>query len=403
MGTQQILRAVALLAVTSVSASASADARPVTVVELAGDRAPALRSQLRAAGFAVMSAPDLDAATSGIDAGIDLRESLAALDQTRQAFGALDCAATIAAAERALAILAARAAAGVEVTAELSSAWSYLLLCRDRSADFDGAMRAAQAMRALAAPGDPMAALDAALWTKYPAVDVTANRDIAKLAITAEPGAVVMIDHQRVGASPVTAFVPVGRHLIAAALASRRTSQWIDVAASTGDVSLRLVEQDAPLSRVSERVASWRELPVTGPQAAAFLEDLLVAAQGQPWNPGSARSPLLVVVGIAGDPRRIQVWASNGPAQLPTATEIALDLDAPQPLIAALGQRDAAWTDRAPDVVLVTDKRTKPVSSVQRQQWWVYAALAGAAMIGGAIVIANETSNNLQRVELRVP
>lgn len=433
MGTQQVLRAAAVVAITAVSASAGsarADAgppaaqqgTPVVVVDLtasaSGSGAEAVRRELKTAGFAVISAPDLDAANAGIDGGKDLSEAMAALELARTSFGELDCPAATAAAESAIALLAARGAAGIEVRAPLSTAWSYLLLCRDRSGDFDGAMRAAQALRTLApaarsgpATGQPPQAIDAALWSKYPEVDATANHDVAELAISvdagADPDAAIWIDHRPAGTSPAKVLIPAGRHIVAAAKGSRRAAIWIDVVSTRpASVAIRLFEQDAPLARVSDRVAAWKTQPPGGQQVAGYLENLLTAAQGRPWNPSSHRSPLLVIVGASGDPKRAQLWASDGPGLPPTMTEVAFDPTAPAPLVTAAQQRTMVWQDRSadPDNLMVeerTDKLQLEEPSSSKRQWWVYAALAGALAVGGTIILVNEFSDDTQRVELR--
>lgn len=449
MGSQQILRAAALFAVTAVSATAHAQptpsaasspaaasaasspgGSPVVVVDISasspsgssgstsssgGDGAAALRLELSSAGFAVLSAPDLDAANAGIDGGKDLGEALAALELARSSFGALDCPAAQQAAESAIATLAARGAAGIDGTAQLTTAWSYLLLCRDRAGDFDGAMRAAQALRALPAAGSAAApaGVDAALWAKYPEVDVTANREIAELTITAEPGAAITIDHRVVGASPATVFVPAGRHVVAAAQGSRRVALWIDISKRSATVALRMIEQDAPLSRISERVAGWKARPPDGKQVASYLENLLTAAQGRPWNPSSSRSPLLVLVGVSGDPNRAQLWASDGPGLLPQATELTLErrsaASGQSAVVTALQKRALQWREAEPVPELLLEAPDAGDIDLERDErvggtkWWVYAAIAGAVAVGGAVIVANELSDDTQHVELRIP
>lgn len=438
MGTQQVLRAAAVVAITATASlgvvgigidSARADAgqpaapqgTPVVVVDLtatanaSASGAGALRRELKTAGFAVITAPDLDAANAGIEGGKDLTEAMAALELARTSFGELDCPAATAAAESAIALLAARGAAGIEVSAPLSTAWSYLLLCRDRSGDFDGAMRAAQALRTLSPAGAARAgqvqAIDAALWSKYPEVDATANHEVAELAISvdagADPDATIWIDHRPAGTSPAKVLIPAGRHIVAAAKGSRRAAIWIDVVSTRpASVAIRLFDQDAPLARVSDRVAAWKTQPPGGQQVAGYLENLLTAAQGRPWNPSSHRSPLLVIVGASGDPKRAQLWASDGPGLPPTATEVAFDPAAPAPLVTAVQQRTTVWQDRSadPDNLMVeerTEKLQLEEPSSGKKQWWVYAALAGALVVGGAVILVNEFSDDTQRVELR--
>jgi hypothetical protein len=277
-----------------------------------------------------------------------------------------------------------------------------------------------QALRQLAPAGAAAGPIPDAVWSKYPAVDATANRDIAELTITADPGATVMIDHRPAGRSPATVYVSAGRHLVAAAQGSRRAALWIDVSTRNASVALRLFEQDRPLSRLGESVAGWRAQPPSGAQIATYLENLLTAAQGQPWNPSSARSPLLIILrssgfGAApGGGLGAQLWASDGPGLTPTATELpgatpgASEAERAAPIIAALRARSLAWRDRSadPDQLLIEAPEERPLRDEPRRsgtQWWVYAAIAGAVVVGGAVIAVNELSDDTQRVELRIP
>ncbi|MEZ4360396.1 MAG: hypothetical protein R3B48_09460 [Kofleriaceae bacterium] len=405
MGLEQILRAAAVVAVVAAAAPAQAGA-PVVVVDLTEGSGAAVRAQLRDAGLAVMSAPDLDAVTAGTDGGADLGVALAALAAEREAFGALDCAAVARAASDAVLALAARAAAGIDARASLVTAWSYLLLCQDRAGELDAAMRTAAALHALLGPGGaaaPPTNIDAAVWDRYPAVDATPNRVVVELIVESEPGATVELDHRPIGVSPVRTFVPAGPHLVASGAGSRRAARWIELDAPTR-VELPLVEQDAPLSRLSERVATWKARPPDGADVSAFLENLLTAAQGQPWNPSSARSPLLVVIGLGGDARRAQLWASDGPGLVPTATEHSIDPEDASSLIAAARTRGSAWRDATPEPPPLLVETERPSRAAPpKTQWWVYAALAGALAVGAAAIYVNETAQDTQRVELRWP
>lgn len=428
MGPKQIFRAVAVIVLAAVSTSARADApSPVTVVELDGSNAAALRSQLVQAGFAVLTSPELDAANAGVDGGKDLGEALAALTRASAAWAAADCPATIMAADAAIAALAARGAAGIEVGDALRSAWAYVMACSERTGDLGRAMRAAAVVRDLrqavqvAPPG-----FDSATWTallaKLPEVDATAALDVVAVELVAEPGAALTVDHRPLGLSPVTAYLPAGRHVVAAAAGSRRAALWTEVSPRTRSISLRLFEQDTALSRVSERVASWRSKGIDGPEVAAYLEQLLAAGQGQPWNPPSHRSPLLVVLGSARAP--LQIWASDGPGRQPTATDVTVTEPRDQGALGravdkALRERSAAWSDvatprratgsdldRAPDLDHLLREAPAERGSAGKKpatQWWVYAAIGSALALGGGLLLANELAEDTQRVELRWP
>ena len=38
-----------------------------------------------------------------------------------------------------------------------------------------------------------------------------------------------------------------------------------------------------------------------------------------------------------------------------------------------------------------------------RQEWWVYAAIAGAILVGAGVVAANELGDDTQRIEIAIP
>ncbi len=415
MGPQQILRTVAILVVAVAWGSARAEpAPPVAVIDLGEGDAAGLRRELAASGFAVMSAPELDAVLSGQEAGKDLEQAVAAIARAKEAFGALDCATAIAASREALPPLAARAAAGIASAKAARTALGYLLLCHDRAGAFDDALRAAALLRALASHDELTAqGLDSAVLDKYPALDATAAVGLVPLELQVESGAAVSIDLGPARAGPLTAYLPPGRHLIAAAAGSRRTGVWVEVSHTTKSLALSLAEQDVPLSRVSERIAAWKAQGPDPAGVAALFEQLLTAAQGQPWNPSSPRSPLLLVLGAISTPAQLQLWASDGPGQRPTMTA----LPAPQEpwsaqsasaVVEALRARQLAWRSTPPpdEAALSAEsllRETPQDSSPRRKptQWWVYAALAGAVTVGGAVILANELSDDTQRVELR--
>lgn len=416
MGPQQILRTVAILVVAVAWGSAHAEpAPPVAVIDLGEGDAAGLRRELAASGFAVMSGPELDAVLSGQEAGRDLEQAVAAIARAKEAFGALDCATAIAASQEALPALAARAAAGIAGAKAARTALGYLLLCHDRAAAFDEALRAAALLRAVASHAELTAqGLDAAVLDKYPALDATAAVGLVPLELQVESGAAVSIDLGPARAGPLTVYLSPGRHLIAAAAGSRRTGVWVEVSHTTKSLALSLVEQDVPLSRVSERIATWKAQGPDPAGVAALFEQLLIAAQGQPWNPSSPRSPLLLVLGAISTPAQLQLWASDGPGQRPTMTALPVPQEpwsaqSTSAIVEALRARQLAWRstplldEPAPSAEALLRDVPEKDSSPRRKptQWWVYAALAGAVTVGGAVILANELSDDTQHVELR--
>src|SRR5690606_27336498 len=127
-------------------------------------------------------------------------------------FGNLDCATTLTASQTAIGIAAARQAAGLPVP-ELARAWTYVLLCADRTGDPDRAMQAATRLRALgAAVGSSVGAAGAVppdVWARYPEVDAMIDRDMIPVEIRAAvPGAAIWIDFAPAGTSPLRTILP---------------------------------------------------------------------------------------------------------------------------------------------------------------------------------------------------
>src|SRR5688500_7648891 len=160
MGARQVLRVaaglVALCALLRPAAAAPGDEdlvvidlRPGDPAALRGSRAELVTALGGIAGIAVRADAGLDAALAGEASDQDALDVRAALDEAREAFGALDCARATTAADRAIDLLAGRQAVGLDDGSALRGAWAYVLLCADRDGDTARAQRAAQRLRAL--------------------------------------------------------------------------------------------------------------------------------------------------------------------------------------------------------------------------------------------------------------
>jgi hypothetical protein len=79
-------------------------------------------------------------------------------------------------------------------------------------------------------------------------------------------------------------------------------------------------------------------------------------------------------------------------------------------VLGVVADRIHAWNDHAPDPdqPLLLDsggaRRSARTDEGDRPtKWWVYAAIAGAAAVGGVILLVNEIGTDRQRVELHSP
>ncbi|HEU5058006.1 MAG TPA: hypothetical protein VFU21_15855, partial [Kofleriaceae bacterium] len=332
----------------------------------------------------------LRAALAGERHAGQLEAGRRSLEAARAAFGKPDCPAAEREAAAALLPLAAAQAAGAEVTGELRQAYVFLLLCADQRADAASARAAAGNLRALGGP-EPPEGVGEPVWSRYPAVDVTAGARHVQLDVTTQPpGAAVWIDHAPVGVSPVSRAVTEGDHLVAAAAPAGGAAA---VRAASGPIALAIPRERAPWRNLEARVRAW--------QSRAARRD----RRGLATVLSSARLAYAVVIDERG---RFTVWQRRGLAvrQLGVApdglgigalvqaaeqrrTQAGMDPD--QPLMRETPEERAAY---------LAQKKGKGPS---KQEWWVYAALIGAVAIGAGVVLANDLADDHQSFEITFP
>lgn len=376
-----------------------ADAAPktrerVAVIDLGPADGGAIRGRLAgvvvAAGLQTVNGDGVEDALAGEAADKDTLQLSAALAEAQRAFGALDCAATTAAATLGIGIGAARQAAGLAVP-ELPRAWTYVLLCADRAQNMDDAMHAAAALRRLGGSAE----VPADVWAKYPEVDTVLDHELFSLEITtAPPGAEVWVDFRRVGVSPVKTFVSSGEHVIAAARGTQRG--W---AAGTGvktqtALAIPMADQAPPMAALAARIAGWKgALP-----APAEIGSVLVTVHAR--------------VALIRRGATLEAWGHIGASEVPRrlggedGTGPLADADR---LVALIDDRVRTWSARAPDPdqpLLLEDPQDRVSRTAKAEapaRWWVYGALLGAAAIGLGVMYAYDTAENTQHVELHYP
>ena len=360
----------------------------------------AVRKDLAAAavasGFEVALGDGIEDALAGGDVDKDSVQLAGALAEAQRAFGALDCKAALAASARTIGIAAARQAAGLAVP-ELAKAWTYILLCADRTGDVDRAHQAAIRLRALG--GSAGKEVPADVWKKYPDVDTVVDRELVALEITADtPGATIWIDFERRGTAPLQVLLPVGEHVIAAASKTRRG--WAAGTAVKTQKQLQIPTQDqrGPSSEVAQRVTSWKgKLP--SPVELG-------------WVMGKVRARVVLV--RTGD--RVEAWGRIGLSEAPhrlgddDGVAKASDPADVKRMLALVTDRVLGWNDRSPDPdqpLLVEDPKGKRGFEVKDRdgptKWWVYAAIIGAVAGAAVLVYSQDTGETIQRVELHYP
>jgi len=401
MGARQVLRVVAgLIVALGVALGAPISARagkdePVIVIDLRPGDPAALRSSRAEvvtafggiAGITVRADPGLDAALAAEASDADAIAVRGALDEAREAFGAVDCARTTAAADRAIDLLAGRQAAGLDDGTALRGAWAYVLLCADRDGDAARAQRAAQRLRTLGVVRAEEAGLTDATWKRFPEIDASTEA-LVEVAITTEPaGATVWVDHAKLGSAPATAHLAPGEHVVAAAAGGQRGATRVTVAGKPVSVALSLADQAGPWSNVAGVVAGWRagaHLP-TADALASVMKALRV------------RFALI----LAGDKDAVQVWAL-GPGDA-NARKVDTGSTADTMGIGAMIlDRVAAWDGRAPDPDRLLREGDVPGRARGTpNRWWVYAAIIGAVAVGTGILYAQDAADDHQHITIR--
>jgi hypothetical protein len=428
MGAEQVLRAAhrlsasAFVAIAVVALGASAahadprrglprlaqkanrDGEPIAVVDLrAGDPSAlaASRSKLiddldKVNGIRVKR--ELDGALSGSGSDQDVPEVLAAIEEAQAAFGALDCGRATTAANKAIVALAARQAGGLDDRIALRKAWAYVLLCADRADDTASMAIAVSRLRALGATTADQASIDPKVWNRAPEVDAVADREIVEVTIEADAtGATAWIDHVAVGtigSGGLVVYVPAGDHVIAAAVSSRRGAKAVTLAGKQAKVSLALVDRRGKHSDLAGMVKAWRD-KVESPTA-----DGLAAVM--------SHAEVRFAVVLSGN-RTAQVWARSDADRVARKLDDS-SIDSPLEIGSLIVDKVAVWDGRAPDAdyELLTESAEEREqrygdNDKRRTKWWVYASIAGAALVGGAILYFNETAEDIQRIEINGP
>lgn len=408
MGVERVLQAAARRLVTAGIAVGigsitigSAHAAPklrerVAIIDLGPADDGAIRQRLASAaiagGLAVVGGDGVDEALAGQATDKDELQLAAAIAEAQRGFGALDCKIASTSATSAIGIAAARQAAGLPVP-ELARAWTYVLLCADRTGEPDAAMRAAAYLRVLGG-GDEV---PPDVWAKYPAVDTLLDHDLLPLEITSEiAGAEVWIDFQRRGVTPLRTFVPAGEHVIAVASGTRRGWAAGKAVKTQTTLAIPLTDQASANRALALRVAGWHGQVPDPTELGIVLDEV------------KARVALIRHGAI------VEAWGRIGrsepPRRLGGEDGVGTPSDGDR-LTGLIVDRIQTWNDRAPDPdqpLLVEDPTARGArkgkgKADEPTRWWVYGALLGAAAVGLGVMYANDHADSTQRVELHWP
>ncbi|HEX5062844.1 MAG TPA: hypothetical protein VFV99_25900 [Kofleriaceae bacterium] len=397
MGPQQVLRVAACLLLVGGVASAR---ERVAVIDLGPDDGTRqkLAAAIVAGGLEPVIGDGVEDALAGINGDRDTVALAAALAEAKDKFGALACPETIAAAQTAISIGAARQAAGLPVP-ELARAWTYVLLCADRTNDASAAFAAATAIRTLGGSSAAAGDVDAKLLAKYPDIDALSNREVMEVEIKADvDGADVFLDFRPVGKSPLKLVMATGPHIMAAAAGGKRGTVTGTVIRKQPLVTIPMQDQSSKWSSLAMRVASWHG-KVPKPKEIG-------------WALGQVDARIALV--RHGD--TVEAWGHPGegePVRRLGGDDGSRKLDEAPALVALVVDRTQSWVDRAPDpdqpLLTETPEERKARGHLKKGEeeeptrWWVYATIAGAIVAGSIVIYAHNQADDTQRVELKYP
>ena len=392
MGPQQVLRVAACLFLIG----GVARAERVAVIDLGPD--DGTRQKLAAAvvegGLEAMIGDGVEDALGGVNIDRDAVSLAAALAEAKDKFGALACPEATAAAQTAISIGAARQAAGLSVP-ELPRAWTYVLLCADRTGDSTLALTAAAMIRVLGGSDN----VDAKLLAKYPDFDAMSNRDMMEVEIKADvAGADVFVDGKRAGASPLKLVIATGPHIIAAASGGKRGTVTGTVVKKQPVIAIPMQDQAGQWSSLATRITAYHGKVPKPKELAWVLREVnarvALVRHGddvEAWGHAGE-----------GEPVRRLGGKDDGVRKLPEAHE----------LVALIADRVKTWADRAPDpdqpllVETAAERKQRGLLTEGKEEptrWWVYATIAGAVLAGAIVIYAHDSAEDTQRVELKYP
>jgi hypothetical protein len=395
MGPQQVLRAAALLLL--IGGVANAHER-VAVIDLGPPDNGAVRQKLQATivagGLEPVLGDGVEDALAGQAGDRDSIALAAALAEAKDKFGALACPEATTAAQTAIAIGAARQAAGLAVP-ELPRAYTYVLLCADRTGDHATAVAAARFLRELGGSPD----VDATLLAKYPDIDALSNRDVMEVEIKTDvAGADVFVDFHKVGTSPIKLALATGPHIMAAASGMKRGAVTGTVVRKQPVVTIALADQSGKWSAVAARVASWHGKLPPAKELSAVLRDV------------DAR------VALVRHGSTVEAWGHAGegePLRRLGGDDGTRTLDEAAALVALVADRVQTWSERAPDpdrpLLVETPEERRQRGLLRKSEeeeptrWWVYATIGGAILAGALVIYAHDQADDTQRVELKWP
>ena len=341
------------------------------------------------------------AATAGLEAGGDaaLIEALAGKLEPESAGRGAQAAASAAelaakkqcsdagaAARAAIIELAAAQALGADVLDAVKRARTAQLICALAAGDEAEAFIRARDLHRLGQVDAPPGVSDAD-WARFPELDAEANVGLAEVVIESKlPGAEVWVDFVKVGPARATVYLDRRSHVIAASVGGAVAAKTIQVS-GWSQIELLAPSPSSRWTAVNDLVDQIR----AGKRVAdaRTLAELMAAA-------GAGYAVVLIEGGVS------EAWIADqsGARMLGRRRSDAQAVD----LVAQV-----ARPGRAPDPDRELLRETEAERAARRgrkdgkTEWWVYAAVIGAAAVGASIIVLSDVGTDRQRFEIVLP
>jgi len=416
MGAEQVLRdpvrkfagrvaLATLVLLFAVPGAAEANDEVIAVIDLRSDAS--VRPQLReTVANALVHAPalaplvDREIAAAlggdGFDSGTGAAE--AAVTKAREAYGSLDCVKAAAAAGDAIIALSAVQARGIDARASLVQAYVYVLLCSgdDQATAFGAAAR----LRGLGV--DPPPGVSATVWAKYPEVDATSNVYLVALEVATEPdGAEVWIDHALAGKAPLTVHVGEGDHIAAASAGGAGAAVRLAIRGRQARQVTVAIPSGPGASGRADAIRAWVDNWRSG-QRAPTPRDIY-----QLLDTVGVRTAVLLTVQTDTGSDRVEAWGSPTGGDKKVAVLIGSGRPDQLGEVFQLVRDTVSSWDRAGPLPIPGDGpgpvRHPDDGTYKSKPWWIYAAIAGAVVLGGAVIVGSELAEDRQVIRLEYP
>jgi hypothetical protein len=280
------------------------------------------------------------------------------------------------------------------------------LRCADKSGDSLQAFAWARLLTIFAPTSDP----DAELLARYPSADTTTTTPllIPISAVAATGISTVSIDNDTPIRLPATLVIASGLHLVTVTNQQHAVSQLLNInKEATITINLPVDQpafadslQDAPATDI---LAKWRDEPVSAIRfPTAQEQQVLITA----LFTLTKSNQMIVFTG-----NQTAIWHRDQqgvavlkhPWQERTAAQLVSLTEQPKRLPDKIPAKDRRAPASGVDLLLdSTVARRKPGAKAEdKTEWWVYATIAGAALIGGAALYAHDSMQDQQRITVR--